>query len=141
MIGPGEVDGVDDEADYEGSAVAAVAAETFEQAEAAVRLIESSGRSSSRCSTPTRRCARARSSPRPRRYERGDYERGLAEADAVVEAEYRTQTLNHNPIETHQCVCQWRGDALDVYVSTQCDLGGPQRARGGARAARPTRCA
>src|SRR6185436_3065643 len=28
-------------------------------------------------------------------------------------------TLNHNPLETHQCVCQWRGDALDVYVSTQ----------------------
>ena len=27
-----------------------------------------------------------------RRYERGDVERGLAEADAVVEAEYRTQT-------------------------------------------------
>ena len=54
-----------------------------------------------------------------RRYERGDYERGLAEADVVVEAEYRTQTLNHNPLETHQCVCEWRGDGLDVYVSTQ----------------------
>ena len=54
-----------------------------------------------------------------RRYERGDYERGLAEADAVVEAEYTTQTLNHNPLETHQCVCEWRGDTLDVYVSTQ----------------------
>ena len=39
-IGPGEVDGVDTEADFEGSAVAAVVAETFDQAEAAVRLID-----------------------------------------------------------------------------------------------------
>ena len=54
-----------------------------------------------------------------RRYERGDYERGLADADAVVEGAYTTQTLNHNPLETHQCVCEWRGDGLDVYVSTQ----------------------
>ena len=54
-----------------------------------------------------------------RRYARGDYEQGLAQADAVVEAEYTTQTLNHNPLETHQCVCEWRGGGLDVYVSTQ----------------------
>ena len=54
-----------------------------------------------------------------RRYERGDYERGLAEADAVVESDYVTQTLNHNSMETHQCVCHWRGDGIDVYLSTQ----------------------
>jgi len=54
-----------------------------------------------------------------RRYERGDLEQGLAQADAVVESEYRTQTLNHNPLETHGCVCEWRGDAIDVYISTQ----------------------
>ena len=39
-IGPGEVDGAGVEADFEGYAVAAVAAETLEQAEAAVALIE-----------------------------------------------------------------------------------------------------
>ena len=75
--------------------------------------------SSSRCSTPTRRSARGSVIQESRRYERGDYEQGLAQADAVVEAEYTTQTLNHNPLETHQCVCEWRGDGLDVYVSTQ----------------------
>ena len=58
------------------------------------------------------------SSP-PRRYERGDVERGFAEADAVVEAEYRTQTVLHNSMETHQTVCEWQGDRLDVYISTQ----------------------
>ena len=53
------------------------------------------------------------------RYERGDVERGLAEADVVVEAEYRTQTVLHNSMETHQSVCEWEGDGLDVYISTQ----------------------
>ena len=55
----------------------------------------------------------------PRRYERGDTERGFAEADAVVEAEFRTQTVLHNSMETHQTVCEWQGDRLDVYISTQ----------------------
>ena len=55
----------------------------------------------------------------PRRYERGDVERGFAEADVVVEAEYRTQTVLHNSMETHQSVCRWEGDTLEVYISTQ----------------------
>ena len=37
----------------------------------------------------------------------------------VVEAEYRTQTVLHNPLETHQSVCRWEGDTLEVYISTQ----------------------
>ena len=43
----------------------------------------------------------------------------LAEADVVVEAEYRTQIVLHNSMETHQSVCDWEGDTLDVYISTQ----------------------
>ena len=37
----------------------------------------------------------------------------------IVEAEYRTQTVLHNSIETHQSVCRWEGDTLEVYISTQ----------------------
>src|SRR5207245_27225 len=55
----------------------------------------------------------------PRRYGRGDVDRGLAEADVVVEGEYRTQTVLHNALETHQSVCRWVGDTLEVYISTQ----------------------
>ena len=56
----------------------------------------------------------------PSSYERGDLERGLAEADVVVEAEFRTQTVVHNSMETHQAVCVWEGDDhLTVYISTQ----------------------
>jgi xanthine dehydrogenase YagR molybdenum-binding subunit len=52
-------------------------------------------------------------------YERGDVAKALAEADVVVEAEYRTQTVLHSSFETHQSICEWRGDELDVYISTQ----------------------
>ena len=55
----------------------------------------------------------------PRNYDRGDVSRGFAEADVVVEATYRTQTVLHNSLETHQSVCDWEGDQLVVYISTQ----------------------
>ena len=57
------------------------------------------------------------------RYERGDVDRALAQADVVVEAEYRTQTVLHSSFETHQSVCEWRGDSVDVYISTQFIFG------------------
>ena len=55
----------------------------------------------------------------PRSYERGDVDAGFAEADVVVEAEYRTQTVLHNAMETHQSVARWEGDTLEIYISTQ----------------------
>ncbi|HET7354520.1 MAG TPA: molybdopterin cofactor-binding domain-containing protein, partial [Gaiellaceae bacterium] len=51
--------------------------------------------------------------------ERGDVDRAFAEADVVVEGTYRTQTVLHNSLETHQAICEWQGDTLDVYISTQ----------------------
>ena len=118
-VGPGEVRGVDAETDYEGRTVAAVAAETFAQAAAAVRLIDVEWEELEPLIDAEEAVRRGSLVADTRRYERGDFERGLAEADAVVEAVYTTQTLNHNPLETHQCVCEWRGERLDVYVSTQ----------------------
>jgi xanthine dehydrogenase YagR molybdenum-binding subunit len=50
---------------------------------------------------------------------RGDAEKGLAEADAVVDAEYRTQVQTHVPMETHGIVADWRDDGLTLYASTQ----------------------
>ena len=55
----------------------------------------------------------------PRAYERGDVEKALAQADVVVEGTYRTQTVLHNSMETHQAICEWQGDTLHVYISTQ----------------------
>src|SRR5207253_1724925 len=55
----------------------------------------------------------------PARYERGDFERALESADVVLESTFRTSVVLHNSMETHQAVCEWIGDALNVYISTQ----------------------
>ena len=52
-------------------------------------------------------------------YARGDVAKGFAEAEAVVEAAYRTGVEVHNPTETHGSVAAWEGDHLVVYDSTQ----------------------
>ncbi len=119
VIGPGDVDALADVAEYEGRPVAAVAADTLSQARAAVELIDVDWEELEPLLDPEEAVRRESLLGAARHHDRGDYDRGLAEADVVVEAEYRTQTLNHNPLETHQCVCEWRGEGLDVYVSTQ----------------------
>jgi len=42
-----------------------------------------------------------------------------AEADAVVESEYRTQVQTHSCLETHGSVSVWAEGKLTVYASTQ----------------------
>ena len=104
---------------FEGQAVAAVAADTFAQAVAAVAAIDVEWEQLEPLLDPEEAVRRGSLVSDPRRYERGDLERGLAEADVVVEAEYRTQVVLHNALETHQAVCRWEGDTLEVYISTQ----------------------
>ncbi|HSA96639.1 MAG TPA: xanthine dehydrogenase family protein molybdopterin-binding subunit [Acidobacteriota bacterium] len=52
-------------------------------------------------------------------YNRGDVEKGFAEADVIVEKTYRTGFEVHNPTETHGSVAAWEGDHLVAYDSTQ----------------------
>jgi xanthine dehydrogenase YagR molybdenum-binding subunit len=120
-IGPGEAHGLEEEAGFAGAAVAAVAADTFAQARAAVEAIEVEWEEFEVVLDPDDAVKRGLlTDAEPRRYERGDVERALAEADVVVvEATYRTQTVLHNSLETHQAVCEWQGDVLHVYISTQ----------------------
>jgi len=119
-IGPGEAHGLEEEAGFAGAAVAAVAADTFGQARAGVEAIEVEWEELEVVLDPDDAVKRGLlTDPEPRRYERGDIERALAEADVVVEATYRTQTVLHNSLETHQAVCEWQGDVLHVYISTQ----------------------
>jgi len=54
---------------------------------------------------------------------RGDIDAGFAEADVVVEEEYRTQVQTHCCMETHSVVADWRPDGLTVYLSTQFTAG------------------
>jgi CO/xanthine dehydrogenase Mo-binding subunit len=122
-IGPGDSDVLTGEANYQGEPVAAIAAETEADARAALALVDVEWDVLEPLLDPEEAVRRRSLVGEPRTYERGDVERGLADADAIVEAEYRTSTLLHNALETHQATCHWQGDGLDVYVSTQAIWG------------------
>jgi xanthine dehydrogenase YagR molybdenum-binding subunit len=54
----------------------------------------------------------------PARNERGDVERGLAEADVRIDSEYRMAANHHNPIEAPTTTAVWDEDRLTIYDST-----------------------
>jgi xanthine dehydrogenase YagR molybdenum-binding subunit len=54
---------------------------------------------------------------------RGDIDAGFAEAEVVVEEDYRTQVQTHCCMETHSVVADWRPDGLTIYLSTQFTAG------------------
>ena len=69
-------------------------------------------------SAADRQCARPGHARR-----RGDIEQGFAQAEVVVEAEYRTQTQTHCCMEPHAIVADWRADGVTVWMSTQSTAG------------------
>jgi CO/xanthine dehydrogenase Mo-binding subunit len=122
-IGPGDIPQLGDDCGYQGAAVAAVGADTLRQARDAVRAIQVEWNVEPPLLDPDEAVARGSLISPPRINERGDFDRGLAEADVVVEGEYRTSVVLHNSLETHQAVAQWVGERLEVYISTQAVWG------------------
>jgi xanthine dehydrogenase YagR molybdenum-binding subunit len=118
-IGPGEANGLEEEAGWAGAPVAAVAADTFAQARAAVEAVDVEWEELEVVLDPEDAVRRGLVTGEARRSERGDVDRAFAEADVVVEGTYRTQTVLHNSLETHQAICEWQADTLHVYISTQ----------------------
>ena len=118
-IGPDDLEDLTREPGYPGAPVAAVAADTPGRARRAVEAIAVEWRAAEPLLDPDDAVRRGELLCEPERYQRGDVERALAEADVVVEAEYRTATVLHNALETHQSVCVWEDDKLTVYTSTQ----------------------
>jgi CO/xanthine dehydrogenase Mo-binding subunit len=112
---------------FEGEAVAAVAADTPYQARDALQAIVVEYEVLPRVADE-RRALAAGAPPvheggnlarEPQVYQRGDTARGFAEADAVVEASYRTEAELHTPMELHGCVARWDGRRLTIWESTQ----------------------
>jgi CO/xanthine dehydrogenase Mo-binding subunit len=118
-IGPDDLEQLTNEPGYVGHAVAAVAAETFGQAQSAVELIDIEWDVLEPLLDPDEAVRRESFISDVKEYERGAFERGVSDADAVVEAEYRTSVVLHNSLETHQAVCHWEDDGITVYISTQ----------------------
>ena len=110
---------------YEGEEVAAVAADTPQQAWDAVKAIEVEYEE-----LPFVVDEKAMESGAPavhesgnigelNEYNRGDVEAGFAEADVVLEETYSVSARIHLPMETHSSVVKWDGDNLTVWDSTQ----------------------
>ncbi|HET8584550.1 MAG TPA: xanthine dehydrogenase family protein molybdopterin-binding subunit [Casimicrobiaceae bacterium] len=118
-IGPNEIPQLVDECGYQGVAVAAVCADSYAHARAALGLVDVDWEVREPLLDPDEAIARKSEVGEARVRSRGDADKGLAEADVVVEAEFRTQVVLHNSMETHQAVVQWVGDGIDVYISTQ----------------------
>ena len=99
---------------FHGDEVAAVAADTDEAAEDALRAIEVRFEAlpfSATLDDGQRGDAVVEA--------RGDVERGMADGDVVIDATYTTQTAVHNALEPHGCTAAWEGDTLTLYESTQ----------------------
>jgi CO/xanthine dehydrogenase Mo-binding subunit len=119
VLGPEELDLLTKEPGYQGQPVAAAAADSFAEARAALAASAPKWDVLEPLLDADEAVRRGSLVGEARRYSRGDVERGFAEADVVVEAEYRTPSLLHNALETHQSVCAWEGGRLTVYTSTQ----------------------
>ncbi len=111
---------------YQGDEVAALAAATEEQANDALRLIKvqyevlphvALEEAAARTDAPAVfEGGNVREGPAE---ESGDLQAGFAAAAHIVEATYTTQVQTHVCLETHGCVCEWEGDKLTAWVSTQ----------------------
>jgi xanthine dehydrogenase YagR molybdenum-binding subunit len=112
---------------HEGEEVAAVAAETPYQAWDAIKAIKvkyeilpfvADERKALESGAPAIHADGNRSGE-TQTYERGNVEKGFADADVVLEETYRTESELHTPMELHGCVARWDGDRLTVWESTQ----------------------
>jgi CO/xanthine dehydrogenase Mo-binding subunit len=116
----------DPEVRYEGVPVAAVAAETPYQASDAARAVKVEYEVLPAVSTiedalkPGAPIIFGKDNKiTSRTYERGDLQKGFAEADVVLEENYTTECVTHNCLERHGTVAFWEGEYLTMYDTTQ----------------------
>ncbi|MFN8541336.1 MAG: molybdopterin cofactor-binding domain-containing protein [Thermomicrobiales bacterium] len=110
-----------------GDEVAAVAADSEEIADDALRLIEVEYEP-----LPFVRALTAAQRPdapkihaggnvagEPQEYARGNVEAGFRQAEVIIDEEYTTATAMHNALEPHGGTAMWEGGRLTLWCSTQ----------------------
>jgi xanthine dehydrogenase YagR molybdenum-binding subunit len=118
-IGPDDCHVLQTEPGFHGAPIAAVAADSYSRAREALALIDLELEELEPLLDPEEAVRQGSVHEEARSYERGDVDKAFGDADVIVEAEYRTQTVLHNSMETHQSVVRWEGDTLEIYISTQ----------------------
>lgn len=111
---------------YEGEQVAAVAAIDDKTAEEALGLIKVDYKILPHVVAPEKAMAdgslQVHDSANVQKlndYNRGDVDKGVAEAEIIFERTYKTASEIHHPAETHASIAQWDEDRLTVWDSTQ----------------------
>jgi len=111
---------------YPGEEIGALAAVTEQQAADALRLITVEWE----VLPPLANVEQAMRPEAPRVFTPANTRRGTAQEDGdlaagfkaaafTIEGTYSTQVQTHTSLETHGCVCEWDGDKLTAWVSTQ----------------------
>jgi xanthine dehydrogenase YagR molybdenum-binding subunit len=101
---------------YWGQFVAAVIAETLEQAKAAAQAIKVEYEVETPDVNPDLSNFQG---PRPESWKRGDPDQALASAPVTIDETYITPAETHNPMELHGTVAVWDGDDVTLYECTQ----------------------
>ena len=112
---------------FQGDEVAAVAADTEERAIDAARLVKVEyevlphvdHRRAGARRHARRRCSPAATSGRAQTQETGDLAPASRHAAHTIEQTYATHVITHVCLESHGAVCEWDGDKLTAWVSTQ----------------------
>ncbi len=113
---------------HAGDEAAAVAAESEDIAEEALRLIEIDYRplpfvlnelDALKADAPSVRGGGNLAGAEPIEFARGDIARGMKEADLVVEQTYRTQATSPLALEPRYSVASWQGDRLTVWKASR----------------------
>lgn len=111
---------------FQGDEVAAVAADTEEHAIDAARAIKIQYEVLPHITSEQKALSGAAPEVFPggnvkdaRPQETGDLTAGFQSAAHTVEETYSTQVITHTCLESHGTVCEWSGDRLTAWVSTQ----------------------
>jgi xanthine dehydrogenase YagR molybdenum-binding subunit len=111
---------------YQGDPVAAVAADTEEQASDAARLVKVTYDVLQHVASEAQAMAsdapvvfQGGNTRKGEAQETGNLDEGFKQAAHIVEQTYSTHVITHVCMESHGCVCEWEGDKLTAWVSTQ----------------------
>ncbi|MEU9335976.1 xanthine dehydrogenase family protein molybdopterin-binding subunit [Streptomyces sp. NPDC048290] len=110
----------DDRVYYGGQFVAVVVAETLQQAEHAVTLVDIDYEPLPVVPTLAAGLNDLYPSPHPAmQYSRGDAEAGFTSSAVRIDSSFTTPDYSHAPIEPSAAIAQWDGDRLTVHASNQ----------------------
>ena len=105
---------------YYGEYVGFVVAETFEQAQHAARLVKFKYKEDKNAIINFKKSKSQAFLPNEDSdYERGSIEKGLLQADKIVEQTYITPIEHHHPMELHATIASWDNGGVLVYASQQ----------------------